>query len=104
MIAFEEGLYVVVKELTNGPKPFPLQSGFSEAMAYRVVGAYNASESSDAFFILSNDRDELWFICNRHLRAHGIFKQYYDFRVPVDSLWQHPGLFEPGQSLSVRPQ
>jgi hypothetical protein len=83
VIIFEEGLYVRVKELSNGPKPFPLQSGFSETRAYRVVGAYNASESSDAFFILSNDRDELWFICNRHLRAHGIYKQIYDFYIPI---------------------
>lgn len=83
MIAFEEGLYVRVKELINGPKPFPLQSGFSEDRAYRVVGAYNASESSDAFFILSNDRDELWFICNRHLRAHGVLKEIQDFHIPL---------------------
>lgn len=48
--------------------PLPLQSGFSLDRLYRVVGVYNANESSDAFFILPNDRGELWFICQRHLR------------------------------------
>ncbi|WP_229753087.1 hypothetical protein [Deinococcus aerophilus] len=47
--------------------PLPLQSGFSENGAYRVMSVHNPSESSDAYFILPNDRDELWFVCQRRL-------------------------------------
>ncbi|WP_312319294.1 hypothetical protein [Atlantibacter hermannii] len=72
MLWMEEGLYVRVQELTNGPRPFPLQSGFNAETAYRAIGCFNPSETSDAFYILSNDRDEIWFICNRHLRTVGI--------------------------------
>ena len=69
MVSLEAGLYLSVVELENGPKPFPLQSGFNETTAYRALGLYNPSETSDAYFVLSNDRDEVWFICNRHLRT-----------------------------------
>ncbi len=70
MIAFHPQLFVRVEELDGprAPMPRPLQSGFSANRLYRVLGVYNASESSDAFFILANDRDEMWFICQRHLR------------------------------------
>ena len=69
MIYLEPGLYLRVEELDNGPKPCPLQSGFSMGVAYRALGLYNPSETSDAYFVLCNDRDEIWFICNRHLRT-----------------------------------
>lgn len=65
----EAGLYVRIQELANGPRPFPLQSGFNHHTAYRAIGMFNASETSEAYFILVNDRDETWFICNRHVRA-----------------------------------
>lgn len=72
MLFFEPGLYLRVEELINGPKPYPLQSGFSMGCAYRALGLYNPSETSDAYFVLSNDRDEIWFICNRHVRTIGV--------------------------------
>ena len=72
MTLIEPGLYVRVQELVNGPKPLPLLSGFSTGCAYRALGLYNPSETSDAYFVLSNDRDEVWFICNRHLRTYGL--------------------------------
>jgi hypothetical protein len=71
----EPSLYVVIKELENGPKPFPLSNGFSPSTAYRALGLFNPSETSDAYLILSNDHDEIWFICNRHLRTYGIFTE-----------------------------
>lgn len=37
MLFFEPGLYVHIEELENGPKPFPLQSGFSLGCAYRAL-------------------------------------------------------------------
>ena len=81
MIFFEPGLYLRVEELENGPKPFPLQSGFSVGCAYRALGLYNPSETSDAYFVLSNDRDEIWFICNRHVRTIGLFPNERSLRV-----------------------
>ena len=81
MIFFEPGLYLRVQELENGPKPFPLQNGFSLSRAYRALGLYNPSETSDAYFVLSNDRDEIWFICNRHLRTIGLLPQEQRLRI-----------------------
>ncbi|GGR98001.1 hypothetical protein [Deinococcus sedimenti] len=74
MIAFHPHLFVRIVELggPRAPTPLPLSSGFNEGRAYRVVGVYNPSETSDAYFILPNDRDELWFICQRHLRFAGL--------------------------------
>lgn len=80
MTYFEPGLYLRVEELENGPKPFPLQSGFSLGSAYRSLGLYNPSETSDAYFVLSNDRDEVWFICNRHLRTLAVLPHEHRLR------------------------
>ncbi len=94
MVFFEPGLYLRVEELENGPKPFPLQSGFSLSCAYRAVGLYNPSETSDAYFVLSNDRDEIWFICNRHLRTIGLLPHEQRLRithVPLSKIDSMPG-------------
>lgn len=69
MLWLEQGLYVRIEELETGPRPLPLSSGFSPNTAYRVLGCFNPAETSDAWMILSNDRQEIWFICNRHLRT-----------------------------------
>ncbi|NDJ58450.1 hypothetical protein GWD52_15930 [Enterobacteriaceae bacterium 4M9] len=69
MLWLEQGLYIRIEQLEEGPRPLPLRSGFCTDNAYRVLGCYNPSESADAYYILSNDRDEIWFICNRHLRT-----------------------------------
>ncbi|HMZ12443.1 MAG TPA: hypothetical protein PKW88_17130 [Plasticicumulans sp.] len=85
MIAYESGLYVRIEEFPGprAPLPRPLDSGFSPDVAYRVLGLFNPSETSDAYFILSNDRDEIWFICNRHLRTTGI-RSGGPLRLPLD--------------------
>lgn len=83
MHLLEPGLYLRVQELANGPRPLPLSSGFSVARAYRALGIYNPSETSDAYFVLSNDRDEIWWICNRHLRSHALLPQALELRLPI---------------------
>ena len=83
MLWLEQGLYLRVNELDNGPRPLPLQSGFSHDTAYRALGCFNPSETSDACYILSNDRDEIWFICNRHLRTVCIDSASDEFRIPL---------------------
>lgn len=72
MLSLEPGMYLRVEQIPNGPKPLPLDSGFNTHTAYRAMGMFNPSETSDAYFIFSNDRDEIWFICNRHLRCVGL--------------------------------
>lgn len=81
-VAIENDLYVVVHEMRDAraPQPRPLQSGFSVDIAYRVLGLHSASETSEAYLILVNDRDEIWFISNKHLRAHGLFPGNTQFR------------------------
>lgn len=83
MTLFEPGLYLRVEEMANGPKPLPLMSGFSAGSAYRALGLYNPSETSDAYFVLSNDRDEVWFICNRHLRTCALMPNETKFRLSL---------------------
>ena len=74
MICLHPDLFVVVEQLEGdrAPQPRPLASGFSRGTAYRVLGLHSPSETSEAYFIVANDRDEVWFVSNRHFRAYGI--------------------------------
>lgn len=83
MLTLDTKLYLRVEELRDGPLPRPLSSGFSTATAYRALGMFNPSETSDAYFIFSNDRNEVWFICNRHLRAVGLIEGTTALRLPL---------------------
>lgn len=83
MTSLKPGPYVRIEELENGRKPFPLSSGFSAGQAYRALGMYNPSETSDACFVLSNDRDEVWLICNRHVRAYALRPGEMAFRFSI---------------------
>src|SRR4051812_27731902 len=74
MSVFLQGeLWVVVQEAErpNAPCPRPLASGFSANKEYRVLGLHCPSETSEAYFILCNDRKEMWFISNQHFRIVG---------------------------------
>lgn len=85
MICIEPGLYVLIAQLEDerAPQPLPMSNGFSLGYAYRVLGVYSASETSEAYFIMSNDRDELWFISNRHLRTYKLVPQATGFRIAL---------------------
>lgn len=85
MITLETGLYLRVEQIEHGPLPLPLESGFSLGRAYRVLGLYNPSETSDAYFVLSNHRDEVWFICNRHLRTFGQMRDEAQLHITVEN-------------------
>jgi len=80
MIYLEPGLYLRVEQLAERAHPLPLQSGFSANVAYRALGVHSPSETSECYFILANDRDETWFISNRHLRVVGLFPEKTDLR------------------------
>ncbi len=85
MICLHPDLFVTVEQLEGdrAPQPRPLQSGFSKGTAYRVLGLHSPSETSEAYFILANDRDEVWFVSNRHFRAHGIMPGATQLRLPA---------------------
>ena len=87
MLTLCPGLYVTVQEMQGerAPQPRPLASGFSSGTAYRVLGLHTPSETSEAYFILSNDRDEVWFVSNRHFRTHALLPEQSAFRLPVAS-------------------
>lgn len=82
MMYVQDGLYVAIEEddAATAPLPKPLQNGFSRQFAYLVLGAFSLAESGEAFFILANDRDEIWFISNRHLRVHKLLSGSRNFR------------------------
>ncbi|MBS0319059.1 MAG: hypothetical protein JSR18_00835 [Proteobacteria bacterium] len=80
MIHLEPGIYVRVQELPDRAHPLPLRNGFSPDCAYRALGLHSASETSECYYILANDRDETWFISNRHLRVVGVFPERRDLR------------------------
>ena len=83
MIHLEPGLYLRVQQLPERAPPLPLQSGFSVDVAYRALGIYSPSETSECYYIVANDRDETWFISNRHFRVVGLFSERRDLRFPL---------------------
>lgn len=89
MIYIQNGLYVTIRQLENPvAPPFPLASGFTENTAYLVLGAFSMSETGEAYFILSNERDEIWFISNRHLRSYKFESGATELRIAAASLKQ----------------
>lgn len=69
-------LYVQIVPLDSpgAPTPHPVrQARLDPEQIYKVLGMYNPSETSEAYFILANDDREIWFISNRHLRVAGLF-------------------------------
>jgi hypothetical protein len=85
MLTIADALFVVVKEMAGerAPRPLPLSSGFSEHIAYRVLGVHSPSETGEAYLIVSNDRDEIWFISNRHFRTWELRPGTTALRVPL---------------------
>ena len=85
MISIVESLFVVVHQMEGerAPRPQPLPNGFSEQTAYRVLGVHSPSETGEAYLILSNDRDEIWFISNRHFRTWELHPETTALRIPL---------------------
>ena len=71
-MTFDPRLYVEIVPLDNGraPKPHPVLEGrFDPDLAYKVLGIYNPSETSECYLMLANPNREIWFIPQRHTRA-----------------------------------
>lgn len=74
-LSFNPNLYVAIVPFAGprSPLPHPVNDGrFDVSLIYKVLGIYNPSETSEAYFLLANPADELWYISNRHLRAAGV--------------------------------
>ena len=102
MISLEPGLYLRVEQLADRAHPLPLQSGFSANFAYRALGIHSPSETSECYFILANDRDETWFISNRHLRVVGLFPEKREMRFPLVKQTARSGADALSKSRMVR--
>ena len=71
-MTFDPRLYVEIVPLENGrpPRPHPIQEArFDQDYAYKVLGVYNPSETSECYLMLANPDREIWFIPQRHTRA-----------------------------------
>ena len=70
---FDPRLYVEIVPLETGhpPHPHPIHDGrFDPDYAYKLLGIYNPSETSECYLMLANLRREIWFIPQRHTRAY----------------------------------
>lgn len=90
MTTLEPGLHVRIEEFGDGPRPFPLVSGFSMGQAYRALGLSSPSESSDAYFVLSNDNDEICLISNCHVRAYALLPDECALKLPIRQTSRKP--------------
>jgi hypothetical protein len=100
VIHIEPGLYLRIQQLPDRAHPLPLSNGFSSHIAYRAVGVYSPSETSECYFIVCNDRDEMWFISNRHFRSVGLHPSRQEMRIPLAEL-QHRS--EQSESATILP-
>lgn len=75
------------------PRPLPLENGFSKEKTYTPIGMFCPSESGEAYLILANDRDEIWFISNRHVRV-----------VPVEDVRARPGVRRATNHIPLSPR
>ena len=65
---------VVPYEGFHPPVPHPVEHAKLDVnRIYKVLGVYNPSETSEAYFLLVNAKRETWYISNRHLRAAGLY-------------------------------
>ena len=81
MTYFETGLYIRTAKLDDGAKPFSLTCGFLADGAYRALSLYNPARTSDTYFVLSNNLDEIWSIGNEH--AHELLPDEMAFTLPI---------------------
>jgi hypothetical protein len=72
-VYIKSGVKVKINQIKtqNAPRPLPLESNFSTDKEYEVIGLHCPSETSEAYCILVNDLNQIWFISNRHLIVSG---------------------------------
>ncbi|WP_245872854.1 hypothetical protein [Deinococcus planocerae] len=108
MLAYNKDMFVRIEEFggPRAPMPRPLESGFSRNRLYRVLGIYSPSETAEAYFILPNDRDEIWFISQRHVRF-GALEETGAQHLPLPAgralELPHPDRSDGGPSIQAAP-
>ena len=72
-IQFDLNVRVCIQQLNGqfAPRPLPLENGFETVVVYKVLGVIEHSVDGELWFILKNERHEIWRISNRHLRVVG---------------------------------
>lgn len=83
---FDSRLYVeiVPLESPHPPRPHPITEGrFDPNLAYKVLGVYNPSETSECYLMLANPDREIWFIPQRHVRAYALIDSD-QFSIPIE--------------------
>src|SRR3954468_9413247 len=77
---------IVPYEGEHAPNPHPLRDGgFDPDLVYKVLGMYNASETSECYFVLANPQRQIWFIPQRHLRAYTVLDSDELFLTKADA-------------------
>jgi hypothetical protein len=88
MSAFLFPFHVRVEQLLSPVvTPLPLESGFTYGKTYQVLGCVEHDPSGELYLILSNDRNEIWRISNRHLRVVSHPKECPSYLDPC--LWEN---------------
>lgn len=84
-IYIQPHVFVRIEQFSGdrAPQPLPLESGFSKGRVYEILAIHTPSETAEAYLILRNDRDEIWFISNRHVR---VVDRMLDFESPSEAL------------------
>src|SRR5438046_7183832 len=84
-MSFNDRPYVEIVPLggDHPPQPHPITEGhFDPAYAYKVLGVYNPSETSECYLMLANPERQIWFIPQRHVRAFKLIDSD-EFFLPV---------------------
>jgi len=92
MLVVHTHLFARGEQPDNALRPLPLASGLIERKVYWAVGMFNRWETSDACFIVSNDVDEVKFICSRNLRSVCLAAENEVLRMPLKTLASGLGL------------
>lgn len=79
-IHLQTGLYVRIEEAAPG-QVGPLEQGFSRDRLYRVLDLQDASSLLDAGVVLANDRDEICFVLEPHVRIALIAPERFELRL-----------------------
>ena len=94
---FTDRLYVEIVPLDNArpPQPHPIRDGrFNPEYVYKVLGIYNPSETSECYLMLANTDREIWFIPQRHVRAHRLMDSD-EFFLPKKGCLSHQDITRP---------
>ena len=66
-----------------GIRKFSLSNDLLTGRASRALSLFDWSETSDAYFVLSNLYDEIRLICNRHICAYALLQAKRAFVLPI---------------------